>query len=99
MKNLKDIYVVELFVPEEFSLTNEFGWVDLKLCKKEEEKYIELKSGNSYIMHNQIGYTKVVAAVPLNEYYFNSGIKKINNHSDKKSVHRLVKQFKRDGII
>ena len=99
MKNLKDIYVIELFFPEESTLTTEFGVVDLKLCKKEEEKYIDLKTGNEYFAYTEIGCTKVISAIPLTEYYYSIGIRKMNNYADKENVRKLVKQSKRDGIL
>lgn len=99
MKNIKDIYVVSLFIPEENSLTTEFGIIEIKLCKKAEEKYIDLKNGNIYIAHNKIGYTKVVKAIPLSEYYYKCGVIKRNNHVDKESVRKLVREFKHKGMM
>lgn len=97
--NIKDIYVVEVFIPTECSMSIESGITELILCKKYGESYIDLKSGKSYIIHNEIGYTKVIRAVPLSEYYYTIGIKRNNNHNDKKDVHTLVKKAKHQGMI
>ncbi len=99
MKNIKNIYVVEVFTPEEITLTTEFGLVDLRLCKKEGENYIDLNNNKSYQEYQQIGYTKVISATPLSEYYFNYGIRKINNHENNEEVRKLVKKTKKNYKI
>lgn len=95
--NTKDIYVVEVFIPTEYTMTTEMGIVKLKLCRKVGEDYIDLQSGNSYVAHRNIGYTKVVRAVSLSEYYYKIGLRKRNNHDDKDAVYKLVRRTKQQG--
>ena len=94
---IKNIYVVSWLIPMEYSLTTELGMVELKLCRKENENYIDLNSGEIYRSHNRIGMSRVVRAIPLSEYYYSIGIRKNNEYYDKQNVHTLVKEYKKKG--
>ena len=61
--------------------------------------YEELGTNNTYVEHDEFGYIRVGNAIPLSEYYYPIGLRKKNNHSNKKEIHELVKTAKKNKLI
>ena len=92
-------YVVEIFIPTEFSSTIESGITRKIICEKVDEKYVELESKKEYIVNNQMGTIKIFSVIPLSEYYYKIGLKRKNIYKDKNDVHKLVKTLRKSKKI
>ena len=77
MVNLKNKYVVKVFVPTEIICSTMMGIEDTLLCEKEGNYYIDLVS------KKRIDNDFIISVIPLKKY---------NKHSDKEEVHKLVKK-------
>lgn len=98
--NTKDFYVVEVFIPTEYTMTTEMGISQTKICKKlNDTSYKDIKSGRVYTVNRIIGCTKVFNIYPLSEYYYLIGLRKNNEHRNKDEVHKLVKSYRKDKLL
>lgn len=94
----KDYYVIELFVPTEIICSIESGYLDLRLCKKVEEGFLDVENKRLYQIpndkNNLRGIRRINKVMPLNDYYYLLGIKKKKNNYRTTEVHALVKTLK-----
>lgn len=98
--NTKNNYIVKILIPTEFTLTTECGYVDTKLCRKNEQNgFNDLNSNNTYTYRDEVGFVKVISDVPLSEYYYKIGLRKKNNYMDKDLVDELVQKAKSKGKL
>ena len=96
---LKDIYVVDVFIPTEICCSTLIGTSDLKICKKVEiDTYVELDSKKVYKSSSN-GYEKILNVIPLSEYFYKIGLKKSNEHENKEEVYRLTKRYQIKKLI
>lgn len=90
---IKDIYVVDLFVPTEICCSMLIGTSELRIFKKVDvNTYVDLYTKRIYNFPNC--NEKIVNAVPLSEYFYKIGLKKHNEYQNKEDVYRLVKDIK-----
>ena len=96
---LKDIYMVEIFIPTEICCSTLFGMSDLIICKRiDADKFIDLDSKKIYNSSCN-GYEKILNTIPLAEYFYKIGLKKTNEYSNKEQVYRLAKRYQIKKLI
>lgn len=96
---LKDIFVVEIFIPTEICCSTLIGTSDLKICKKVEiNNYVDLDTKKIYNSSNN-GYEKILQIIPWAEYFYRIGLKKSNEHQNRGEVYRLAKRYQIKKLI
>ena len=96
---LKDIYVVDVFMPTEICCSALIGTSDLKICKKVEiDTYVDLDTKKIYGSSSN-GYEKILHVIPLSEYFYRIGLKKSNEYENKEQVYRLAKRYQIKKLI
>lgn len=105
--NIKNLYVVDAIVPTMVigEKLEEAIILRSRICKKEivgrVTEYIDLDSDMSYSEEQKIGYDRIdeKSLRPLSDYYSFLGLRKINNHSNRKEVREKVKTLRKNGKI
>ena len=99
---IKALYVADLICPEFYICHSEVASLfKAQICRKSKTGYIQLATGIEYTNTNELGINRVDkrAIYPLSDYYYSIGLKKMNNHFNKKEVYENVKKLKKRKIL
>lgn len=90
-------YLVEVLIPETFSLTMKSGLTNYYLCTKKDNKFYDVSTNNSYCINSGFGQPEVIGCMPLSEFYNRLGLKKrsAKKSSESSEAYRLVKEHKK----
>ena len=90
-------YLVEVLIPETFSLTMKSGLTNYYLCTKKDNKFYDVGTNNSYCINSGFGQPEVLGCMPLSEFYNRLGLKKriVKRSSESSEAYRLVKEHKK----
>lgn len=91
-------FVIELIVPTEIICSIESGYLDLRLCKKVENGFLDIENNNVYQLPNNnkclIGTKRINKIIPLKEYYNCLSLKNNKDNYRATEVYKLVKTLK-----
>lgn len=103
---VKDLVVADLVEPmatmESKSCSMEESCIlECRICRKEKQGYIDLKTSKRFSKKQELGYCRVEekTVTPLSDYYNRLGMKKKNNHKNKEKVYKRVKELKKEGKL
>ena len=95
---LKNIYVVDVFMPTEICCSAMIGISDLKIYKSR-NWYIYRSWYKKIYGSSSNGYEKILHVIPLSEYFYKIGLKKSNDCENKEQVYKLVKRYKINKLL
>lgn len=95
--NYDGYYLVEVLIPETFSLTMKAGPTNYYLCTKKDNKFYDVDTNNSYCINSGFGQPEVIGCMPLSEFYNRLGLKKrsAKKSSESSEAYKLVKKHKK----
>lgn len=90
-------YLVEVLMPEKYSLTMKAGPSNYYLCTKDGDNFYDVGTNNSYCKNSWFGEPAVVDYMPLSEFYNRLGLKKrsVKTISESSEAYKLVKKHKK----
>ena len=95
--NYDGYYLVEVLIPETFSLTMKAGTTDYYLCTKDGNNFYDVSTNDLYCKNSGFGQPEVVSCMPLSEFYNRLGLKKriVKRSSESSEAYKLVKEHKK----
>lgn len=90
-------YLVEVLIPEIYSLTTKTGPINYYLCTKDGNNFYDVGTNNSYCKNSGYGKPEVISCMPLSEFYNRLGLKRriVKRRSESCEVYKLVKEHKK----
>ncbi len=90
-------YLVEVLIPETYSLTTKIGPINYHLCTKKGETFYDIGTNNFYCINSRFGQPEVLSYMPLSEFYNRLGLKKrsAKKSSESSEAYKLVKEHKK----
>ena len=90
-------YLVEVLIPETYSLTTKAGMINYYLCTKDGDNFYDVGTNNLYRRKSGLGQPEVVGCMPLSEFYNRLGLKRrgIKRSSESSKAYKLVKEHKK----
>lgn len=106
---IKNLYVVDGLCPMSImgtatSKTEDSYIRQALICKKVETGskpyYQDIENNQKFYQINKIGIERVYGnPIPLSEYINFLGLRKRNNHENKKEVYQKVRKLRKNGIL
>lgn len=90
-------YLVEVLIPETFSLTMKMGSTNYYLCTKKGDTFYDVGTNDSYCINSGYGKPEVLGCMPLSEFYNRLGLKRrsAKKSSESSEAYKLVKEHKK----
>lgn len=90
-------YLVEVLIPETYSLTVKAGWTNYHLCTRNGNNFYDVGTNNSYCKNSGFGQPEVISCMPLSEFYNRLGLKRriVKTISESSEAYKLVKKHKK----
>ena len=90
-------YLVEVLIPETFSLTMKMGSTNYYLCTKKGDTFYDVGTNDSYCINSGYGKSEVLGCMPLSEFYNRLGLKRrfVKRRSERSEAYKLVKEHKK----
>ncbi len=90
-------YLVEVLIPETYSLSMKSGCINYCLCTKDGDKFHDIITNNSYCKDSGFGNPEVMDYIPFSEFYNRLGLKRIivKKRAESNEAYKLVKEHKK----
>lgn len=87
-------YLVEVLIPETYSLTMKMGSTNYYLCTKKGDTFYDVGTNDSYCINSGYGKPEVLGCMPLSELL---GLKRrsAKKSSESSEAYKLVKEHKK----